>query len=471
MFEPSIYPTDKEIKRNLDSLILSASEWRKIFAPDGNEESRVTELSPADVFLVGCMALAFAGKLKEKRPNNPTTVAVATDSRPTGPAMAEVIIRVLIARGIGVRYSGITVVPEVLAAVQLEEELRGFAYVSASHNPIGHNGLKLGFGDGSVAGGGEAADLITSFKDLASKETPDSVFPLLNKTFDKEVKSVFNQTGSWKEQTYRHYLDFTTCVVADSESSLEKKAVFDLLRESGSSLPIGILAELNGSARTVTIDSEILSDTNVLVRVLNGEPGEIVHRIVPEGSSLDLCREELEKAHRENPAFILGYVPDNDGDRGNLVYIDRDGMGNILHAQQVFALACLSELAFSSWRSIRDSAAHTPENGVVCVNGPTSMIIDRIAGCFGVVVERAEVGEANVVGLARELREKGKTVRVLGEGSNGGNITHPATCRDPLNTLYSVLKLLLIRSTAEQPGLFEMWCKRSGQLSKYRREL
>jgi phosphoglucomutase len=35
-------------------------------------------------------------------------------------------------------------------------------------------------------------------------------------------------------------------------------------------------------------------------------------------------------------------------------------------------------------------------------------------------------------------------VRILGEGSNGGNITHPAAVRDPLNTMTALLKLLVL---------------------------
>ena len=67
----------------------------------------------------------------------------------------------------------------------------------------------------------------------------------------------------------------------------------------------------------------------------------------------------------------------------------------------------------------------------VVVNGPTSMRIERIAEAYGAGVFRAEVGEANVVNLAAARRSGGYEVRILGEGSNGGNITHPATVRDP----------------------------------------
>jgi phosphomannomutase len=108
------------------------------------------------------------------------------------------------------------------------------------------------------------------------------------------------------------------------------------------------------------------------------------------------------------------------------------------------------------------------------------MLIERIAGLFSARVFRTETGEANVVSKAAELRHEGYTVRILGEGSNGGNITHPATVRDPLNTLVSLLKLLCLsgspaagpservdagtagKSTDTARSPWELWCSKRG---------
>ncbi|MCK5201602.1 MAG: hypothetical protein KAR21_24780, partial [Spirochaetales bacterium] len=212
-----------------------------------------------------------------------------------------------------------------------------------------------------------------------------------------------------------------------------------------------------GSARTLSIDRIILENYGIAVKSINDRPREIVHRIVPEGFSLDTCREELEKSYIEDNRFILGYVPDNDGDRGNLVYIDTNtGKAHILEAQEVFALAVLSELAFMTLNKNRSNLPLA-----VAVNGPTSMRIDAIADIFNAKVFRAEVGEANVVNLAQDLRKQGYIVRILGEGSNGGNITHPAAVRDPINTVFSILKLLLFKD------LFKKWSEKSGNSNSY----
>ena len=236
-----------------------------------------------------------------------------------------------------------------------------------------------------------------------------------------------------------------------------KQELRDLL---GSGL--GLVAEFNGSARGVSIDQSWLTDLGLTVAPLNQKPRQIVHRIVPEGRSLDLCRDTLASLAKADPCFALGYVPDCDGDRGNVVWYDtRAGEAKILEAQEVFSLCVLSELA---------GLAYYGESGktAVACNDPTSLRIDAIARAFGVPVFRAEVGEANVVGLARRLRSEGYTVRILGEGSNGGNITHPGSVRDPLSTLGSLIKLLKLRSRPGKPGLFELWCRASGQPEAYR---
>ncbi len=152
------------------------------------------------------------------------------------------------------------------------------------------------------------------------------------------------------------------------------------------------------------------------------------------------------------------YMPDCDGDRGNIVYWDeKTGRALPIAAQEVFALCVLSELAFS-YR----------QNGGAAVNCPTSMRINDIAAAFGAEVFRAEVGEANVVNLARKKRAEGFEVRILGEGSNGGNITDPSSVRDPLATLFALVKLLTIRDSDGKKGLFRLWCEKSGQTDAYK---
>jgi phosphoglucomutase len=230
---------------------------------------------------------------------------------------------------------------------------------------------------------------------------------------------------------------------------------------------LSIAADFNGSARTLSIDREFFASLGIKLYAMNDKPGEIRHRIVPEGESLEPCRRFLEECHRQDRQTVLGYVCDCDGDRGNLVFWDGSA-ARPLEAQEVFALACLGELAHLAAAGLLGNAA---SKVAVAINGPTSMRIDRIAEAFGVSVFRAEVGEANVVNLARSLREKGYLVRFLGEGAAGGTIIHPSAVRDPLDTVMAIVKLLTLRggqAAGGKQGLFEIWCAVSGRTEQYR---
>jgi phosphomannomutase len=59
-------------------------------------------------------------------------------------------------------------------------------------------------------------------------------------------------------------------------------------------------------------------------------------------------------------------------------------------------------------------------------------------------------------------------VRILGEGSNGGNITHPAAVRDPLNTILAVLKLLYAPEVDGRPAPLRYWTHRDSEAENKR---
>ena len=464
-FIPGEWAGREEIERHMDTLILSSSGWRKVFAPDGDGESRRTDLLALDREVAATAAEAFCTLLREEPPSSAPCIAIGIDTRPTGPVIADILLRVCTAEGIDVHYCFISAAPELMAYVRQTPELSGFIYVSASHNPIGHNGFKFGLSDGGVLGGRTAGKLINLFKILMLKQGHSArVREKANSVPPRRVSELYKSVSNTKRNALNAYLGFTSRVVTGSEDPAVQNFFFHMLTGKNRKNTLGILAELNGSARTLSIDRTVFEQAGLKVKIINGLPGQIVHRIVPEGESLHVCRTELEALYRNDPSYILGYVPDNDGDRGNIVYIDDNtGKGQILPAQEVFALAVLSELLF-----LLNSGRAPVQKTAIAVNGPTSMRIDRIAEKLGVQVVRAEVGEANVVECARDLREQGYTVRILGEGSNGGNITHPAAVRDPINTVFAIVKLLTLRSEPDRPGLFHTWCRESGQMSLYR---
>ncbi|MDR2740637.1 MAG: phosphatidylglycerol lysyltransferase [Treponema sp.] len=465
------------LDRTLKDMILSASGWRGVFAASGGEESPAPEISSAHAVIAAAAAKVFAEYLKKTTSGGAPAVVIGMDTRPTGPAIADVMTRVFLGEGCSVQYAFVTAAPEIMAfaragGVEAGFPVSAFVFISASHNPIGYNGLKFGLTDGGVLPGPETAALIDAFKTfMAAPDRIDRAIALVNRAEAEALGQVYQDAPRIKATTAAAYLRFTREVVSGAAEGVRQEELLTAIKAGLVERPLGIAADLNGSARTVSIDRDFLESLGVSYRAINDSPGGIAHRIVPEGESLEPCRNFLEEAHREDPAFILGYVPDCDGDRGNLViWDDGAGQARALEAQEVFALACVSELAHLVWAGelTFDHYGNVLKKAAVAVNDPTSMRIDRIAHAFDVPVFRAEVGEANVVSLARKLRERGYTVRILGEGSAGGNITHPSAVRDPIDTVAALIKLLAVRSEGDRKGFFELWCDLSDQAEVYR---
>ena len=519
-------PSDHQLRRALDAMILSASGWRKVFAPNG-ENGFDPRPGPADQLLaaamgmvwgrrLGCMSGFAAGdeslrasRSPEVQPEQAPRVLTACDTRPTGPILAEMVMRGLEDSGCRPVYVGVAAAPEVMARSARDRGIAGFAYVSASHNPVGHNGFKFGV-RGGVLGGKEAASLIAEYRktvgapgaaaglmecagalfappDLADAPAArrdarvpgvalEPPAPCRPRTIlrDARVRSV---NKAEKRRCIEIYTAFLRETAGGSGTPEQREAVLSALRRALGERPLRVIADLNGSARCLSADRAFLSSIGVELTTFNDEPGRIAHTIIPEGESLEPCRRALEEAHAEDPSAVIGYVPDNDGDRGNLViWDDEAGGARSLESQEVFALSALAELALDSCPPIAsDSPALTPEGAAgmhrsaVVVNGPTSHRVRVIAAAYGAEVHETEVGEANVTGRADALRKAGLRVRLLGEGSNGGTIIHPAAVRDPLNTLAALIKLLRLPggTPARKAAPFEDWCRRSGRMDLY----
>jgi phosphoglucomutase len=450
-----------ETTKAINKMILSASGWRGVFADD--EESKSEQISKAHKIICACAAFVFAEYLKNGSDTCTPTVLLGSDTRPTGKAITDAMIPVLLACGCEVRYAGITAAPEIMAwAKSFNGTKTGFIYISASHNPVGHNGIKFGLTDGGVLSADESAKLILAFREFLEKEDCIEKIEKLFSAADAElVKKIFADEKNCKAFAVKAYYDFCGDVVWGANTDVSA-AVKDGLSKK----PLGIVCDFNGSARTVSIDKDFFASLGIKFECINDKPGQIAHRIVPEGESLVPCCKLLEDAHARDASFILGYVPDCDGDRGNLViWDDIIGKTRALEAQEVFALACTAEFSQLVWT--HEFVPEKKGKAAIAINDPTSTRVDRIAGAFGISVFRAEVGEANVVSLARNLRKDGYIVRILGEGSAGGNITHPSAVRDPVNTVMAIVKMLSICSMKGKSGLYEIWRKQSNQTEEY----
>lgn len=412
-------------------MVVSSSGWRGLFAE--SETSFDSEVSSEKQEVVAAAAYAVATLFLEA--GGEGGIVVATDSRPTGPLLAKVVMEVLRGMEIPVRFLGVSPTPEVLAYTGAAQNLRGFIILTASHNPPGHNGVKFGTQEGRVAGGATAAAAAELFRECVRDEDR---FAAARSAWERGrrrgLEEVYASLGTYKAEAEEAYRGKVLQTMIRVPLEQQGAAQLQKLEEELAQNPLGVVIDFNGSARANSIDTQFLRDLGIRVEAIHDSPGDIAHTIVPEGPGLQECKALLEEAYRRDSAFCLGYVADNDGDRGNLVFINtRTGEAEELHAQEVFALAMVAELA---WNSL---ASDDPAPLAVVVNGPTSLRVDALARLWGAEVERAEVGEANVIDRAAELTDR--RVIIMGEGSNGGNITPPSQVRDPLSTVGAMIKL------------------------------
>lgn len=439
-------------------MILSASGWRKIFTENKDGESTTKEIGNDNKILSYLIGTTFSEYIKSaSRKNNPEVV-IATDTRPTGAEIARVILNACTCSDIKCIYLGYAAAPEIMAYAK---NFDGFIYISASHNPIGHNGIKFGLSDGGVLEGSEAKKVIESFKKKCADISEDEQKVLLKKL---EGIPAVGAAKYYKKQSLKSYEKFIRHVISGCEKPAAQKVVFNEIKKACKKNPLTLVCDMNGSARADSIDKKFIPSCKIKLEAFNNVPGQIVHAIIPEPENLVHCADRMQQMQKEGvTSALLGYMPDCDGDRGNIVFWnDKTKKAEPITAQEVFALCVMAELSFEYWKnpSAKDLA--------VAVNCPTSMRIDEIAASLGAKVFRAEVGEANVVNLAREKRAEGFNVRIFGEGSNGGNITYPSAVRDPVATIFAMVKVLSLRDTKYGDGLFHIWCKKSGQEDKYK---
>ena len=441
--------TNEMLEKTVNEMILSASGWRGLFNAEDSEESSSKCLAPSYEVLTAIAAKVFLSFLKSHYPNV-KKIVLARDGRPTGENIEKIAFFTLQddKNDFETQVLGIAPIPETMSFAR--DENAAFFYISASHNPIGYNGFKFGIGSEGVLPSNEAKLLIQSFKETIKKCSIPLYMDIAQKA--KRMENVEND--EYKKASLSAYFNNTMEIVSASSSKTEALSFFKCCRKEVSALqkesPIYVVCDFNGSARAASIDRRFFEELGVEFLPFNDVAGKIVHGIIPEGDNLSSACKMLEALYeiKGGRGIFLGYMPDCDGDRGNVVYID-GGVAKILKSQQVFALAVVAEVLHAKLDGKDDLA--------VVANGPTSMLLDELSSLLSFKLVRSEVGEANVVALANEMSEEGFVARVLGEGSNGGCIIPPSLVRDPMNTLFALLKFFLVKY--DGLSLFNHWLK------------
>ena len=113
----------------------------------------------------GMIAAAFVLWLRKKTGKNELTIAVGRDSRVSGPALAESVVKAMKARGVNVVNCGLASTPAMfMTTVTDGYRYDGSVMLTASHLPFNRNGLKFFTPEGGL----EKAD-ITAVLELADE--------------------------------------------------------------------------------------------------------------------------------------------------------------------------------------------------------------------------------------------------------------------------------------------------------------
>ena len=487
-------------------MTVSVSGMRKIFDARGCAEGRGRRPAGCDLLLLSILGETFARFLctddtaGDRAADGAAggVILVARDTRPTGRWAAGAVMHGIRCAGeaaagvlpsdvrtpadVAGVYLGVLPTPQLLAysAAAAAEGCVGWIMITASHNPVGYNGLKFGRADGRVLGPQAAREFIGMCKSVI--DTPEYLTGRARRAGDRirPVRAVGESTGGGgaistgkPAETRRAYHRQIEQVLAGLHTCRNWDDYCDAVKP----VDVTVCVDYNGSARAASLDKEIFAELGITVRAFADRIGAIRRPIEPEGPALDYIRGRVAGiGRRSTGAPVLGVLYDNDGDRGNIVYYDRRaGRAEALVPQQLFAL--MADIALAGDRQ------RNPGGAAACIvaNDATSARIESIAETYGAQVVRCEVGEANVIAATEKLRAQGRRVVLAGEGSNGGVILAPSQVRDPLLMLLYITHALRYRDEAQTgapapgapaaPGESPELAERIGALPRYQTTL
>jgi phosphomannomutase len=327
---------------------------------------------------------AFGTFLKERKTGkNRSTVAIGRDSRPSGSMIFGAVASGLASAGVDVIDLGICTTPGV--GVMLRQlHCDGGVVITASHNPIEYNGIKLLLDNG-----------IAPPKLLAEKIR--SIY------FEKQFKrtgSVDCGKISSNDQAGRIHVDKVLSIVNPAQIAAKKfNVVLDSVNGAGG--PVGIM---------------LLEKLGCTVIPVNTEPtGIFAHGAEPTQENLQsLCKNVCQAG------AVIGFAQDPDADR--LAIVDNNGR----YIGEEFTLALAAQYMFSKNPGSKAAA-----------NLSTSRMIDDIASAAKGQVIRTSVGEANV---AQAMIENNCIIG--GEGNGGVIDLRIGPIRDSLVAMAMVLQLM-----------------------------
>lgn len=390
---------------------------------------------------------------KKIRGSADAVLLLGRDPRPTGIAVGRALVRGFLAGALANKRKFRIIDLGIITTPLAETAIRalsadGGVMVTASHNPIEHNGFKFLTGctasndpkaapPGALLSASEMGTVINDVTELAG-----------GKDFGEFKKRIESITPAILDETLHGYDNETPRVQAE-------RAYLDVIgRDWGVTphclkpLTLGpALLDPNGGAGC-GIDARVLEHFGVRVIEINAELGYPEHAIDTDGidpaSGRHMLLRVARAAARERAHFGVAF--DYDADRGNLVLPGHDESA-IIPPQKVAAFNIALALARRRLNGGKDG------NLAVVISDATSLASAKVAETFGAKVFLVETGEINVVTKMDTLRKHGYDVPVGVEGANGGTVFETSTCRDGLQAALSA-------ALAEaQPEVSREWMK------------
>jgi len=313
------------------------------------------------------------------------TVVLGRDSRPSGPMLADALRAGLVATGLSVVDCGILSTPGTAVMVR-HLAAAGGAVITASHNPLPYNGIKL------LSPSGMAL----------SREAGRKVLDLYERQAPSEVGTGHaGSTDAAPDAAAVHVEKVLAIADAERVRAAGLRVVVDAVNGAGAAEMALLLARLGCECTLV-----------------HGEPtGRFGRGAEPIPENLG----DLGRAVRQHRA-ALGLALDPDADRLALV----DETGRAIGEEYTLALASRYRL--------------TQKRGPLACNLSTSRMMDHVAAEAGVELYRTPVGEVNVA----EAIEREHCV-IGGEGNGGVIDPRVVPVRDSLVGAALVLEMLAAR--------------------------
>ncbi|MBF0245150.1 MAG: hypothetical protein HQL31_07735, partial [Planctomycetes bacterium] len=292
-----IRQVDPELRRDFARrAILSASGFR--FICSGDEEDLSGRVPPECLDFVLCALHAFADRFEKG-----ARIYIGRDTRPSGPLLLNLVFRVLEERGLEALNLGTIPAPQIMAATHILGA-DGFFYLTASHNPPGHNGLKFGMADGAVLAAAACREVAAN---TLARYADEVILRKLREALGRGPTALGERLAASRalhgEASLRAYRDF---VLRSAHLSPESTAT---LRSRLTPIASQVILDMNGSARLLSCDAELLEGLGFRTRILGGKPGTFLHRIVPEGESLEDLRSAMQARIDAGEERFCGLVP------------------------------------------------------------------------------------------------------------------------------------------------------------------